>query len=71
MDSPERGSISPSERVTIAWRKMCRTGQIRSYVRSSLQEIENLRAGKEKINDHNRDIMEYLKAVEDWLRGDR
>jgi len=68
MSSPERKSGSPSERIIRAWRKMYETGQIRFYMASSQQEIENLKTGGREVDGHKH-VIEYFQALQEWFEG--
>jgi len=67
MSSSERKSGSLSERITRAWQGMCESGQIRLYMESSRQEIEDIMV-KEKVSGYEY-IIGYLQALQEWSKG--
>jgi len=67
MNNLERESSDLSERITRAWQGMCESGQIRLYMKSSRQEIEDIIV-KGKVSGYEY-IIEYLQALQEWSKG--
>jgi len=47
---------------------MYETGQIRFYMASSQQEIENLKTGGREVDGHKH-VIEYFQALQEWFEG--
>lgn len=72
MSNSERGNsqnlLSPSERMTKAWRKMVESGQLQFYMAIGSGKIKNLKIDEKEANGYEY-VAEYLQALQEFLEA--